>query len=516
MNKHAHNLLVQIHLFVCKYQEECDLLVALYDGTEMKAITESYVVKWGRQGLARDLEHFDNNRVLFTDLSSADLNRKSVFLVCFAIRVGAMDIKDHDSKRSSVSNSVLTALPGKRNSQSSLNSVGVETLLRRPFGVAAIDLTPILKKPEDFKNNVDLPFILCDKDNFDGTLRKLTTNLSNMGKMDSKLAVSVELLHGDAKQVRDEYPHLVHGNVPLARKMGFPEVIFPGDVRNDLYLTLVSGEFVKGATKSSDKNIEVTVTVCNEKGELLANVISMGAGVPPLNEYKSVIYYHDDRPKWMETLKVQVPIEEFKSCHLKFMFKHRSSNESKDRNEKPFGLAYVRLMQANGTTLKHEHHQLIVYKIDQKKYDAETAANYLTLPSRSVELVANEKPTATGFVYCAKDHFIIDTNLCSTKLTQDVVLLGLLNWSSNPGDLEESLHAMMDVKSEEVVKFLQDILDALFNILVLNTDPDKFDLLVFKCLVRLIEIVSEIKYQHFQSVLDLYINESFSATLAYE
>lgn len=63
---------------------------------------------------------------------------------------------------------------------------------------------------------------------------------------------------------------------------------------------------------------------------------------------------------------------------------------------------------------------------------------------------------------------------------------------------------------------MQDILDALFNILVLNTDPDKFDLLVFKCLVRLIEIVSEIKYQHFQSVLDLYINDSFSATLAYE
>lgn len=97
-----------------------------------------------------------------------------------------------------------------------------------------------------------------------------------------------------------------------------------------------------------------------------------------------------------------------------------------------------------------------------------------------------------------------------------MVLLGLLNWSSNPGDLEESLNAMMNVKPEEVVKFLQDILDALFNILVLNTDPDKFDLLVFKCLVRLIEIVSEIKYQHFQSVLDLYINESFSATLAYE
>jgi hypothetical protein len=48
--------------------------------------------------------------------------------------------------------------------------------------------------------------------------------------------------------------------------MGFPEVILPGDVRNDLYLALVSGEFSKGS-KSTDKNVEVTVRVCNEKGQ---------------------------------------------------------------------------------------------------------------------------------------------------------------------------------------------------------------------------------------------------------
>lgn len=48
--------------------------------------------------------------------------------------------------------------------------------------------------------------------------------------------------------------------------MGFPEVILPGDVRNDLYLTLVNGEFTKGS-KKSEKNVEVVVKVCNEKGQ---------------------------------------------------------------------------------------------------------------------------------------------------------------------------------------------------------------------------------------------------------
>lgn len=422
MNKHAHNLLVQIHLFVCKYQEECDLLMTLYDGTAQKAITENYVVKWGRQGLARDLDQFDNNRVLFTDLSSADLNRKSVFLVCYAVRIGAMEMREHDAKRSSVASQMLMGVGGRKSSQTSLNSIGTseQHLLRRPFGVAAVDLTPILKKPDDFKNNVDLPFILCDRETLDSTLRKLVTN-KDLGKLDSKLVVSLELLHGDAKQVREEYPHLVHCNVPFARKMGFPEVIFPGDVRNDLYLTLVCGEFTKGgaASKSSDKNIEVTVTVCNEKGALVPNVIAMGAGVPPLSEYKSVIYYHDDKPRWHETFRIQVPIDDFKHCHLRFMFKHRSSNESKDKNEKPFALSYVKLMQDNGTTLQHTDHRLVVYRLDHKKYDRESSFNYFTLPSQVSELVQTPKPSAVGFSLCAKDFLEINTNLCSTKLTQN-------------------------------------------------------------------------------------------------
>lgn len=101
------------------------------------------------------------------------------------------------------------------------------------------------------------------------------------------------------------------------------------------------------------------------------------------------------------------------------MFKHRSSNEAKDKSEKPFALSYVRLMQDNGTTLQHKCHQLIVYKIDHKKYDKDTQLCYLNLPSRLFELAANPKPSAAGLSVSAKDSFVIESNLCSTKLTQD-------------------------------------------------------------------------------------------------
>ncbi len=41
-----------------------------------------------------------------------------------------------------------------------------------------------------------------------------------------------------------------------------------GDVRNDIYITLLQGEFKRGG-KTSDKNVEVTMCVCNEDGEVL-------------------------------------------------------------------------------------------------------------------------------------------------------------------------------------------------------------------------------------------------------
>ena len=111
-------------------------------------------------------------------------------------------IKDMDSRRSSVANVMLQTTIKKQTHLTNLNQSGTiyTEQMRRPFGVAAIDLTPIIKKPEDFQNNLDLPFIICEKESLDNTLRKLVL-YKDVGKIDSKLAVSVEVLHGDIKQV---------------------------------------------------------------------------------------------------------------------------------------------------------------------------------------------------------------------------------------------------------------------------------------------------------------------------
>ena len=81
----------------------------------------------------------------------------------------------------------------------------------------------------------------------------------------------------------------------------------------------------------------------------IPGVMHLGSGVAAQDEYRSIVYYHEDKPRWSETFKIAIPIDEFYRSHLKFTFKHRSSNESKDRAEKPFAMSYVKLMQVLST-----------------------------------------------------------------------------------------------------------------------------------------------------------------------
>lgn len=50
--------------------------------------------------------------------------------------------------------------------------------------------------------------------------------------------------------------------------MNCSSLLFLGDVRNDIYVTLVQGDFDKGS-KTTAKNVEVTVSVYDEDGKKL-------------------------------------------------------------------------------------------------------------------------------------------------------------------------------------------------------------------------------------------------------
>lgn len=360
--------------------------------------------------------------------------------------------------------------------------------------------------------------------------------------------------------------HLLEQTSYVARRIGFPEVILPEDYRNDLYLTLVSGEFHKQSGKKSERNIEVTVKVIGGGGtgnEPIEGALSVGTESLKTT-YKSVVYYHEDRPRWTETIKVALSVDDFRRSHLRFTFKHRSSNENKDKNEKPFAVAFLPLMKENGTTLTDsEHHDLLVYKVDGRRFsEADTA--YLKFPCSKAELesrfgvdISSEKEvkgffaktnlssgtsaaaaggggssvstpgsggtsttsatsTATNNYNCsAKDTFTVAVVVCSTKLAQDINIFGLLNWREKKADLERILLNTKSLEGGDVVKFLHDALDALFEIWTDEETPTSYDRLVFSALVTILGLLLQPRYMHFQQLLTDYIDRHFSATLIF-
>lgn len=54
--------------------------------------------------------------------------------------------------------------------------------------------------------------------------------------------------------------------------MNCSSLLFLGDVRNDIYVTLLQGDFDKG-NKTTAKNVEVTVSVYDEDGKKLEVVL---------------------------------------------------------------------------------------------------------------------------------------------------------------------------------------------------------------------------------------------------
>ncbi|KAM7162587.1 dedicator of cytokinesis protein 2 isoform 2-T2 [Macrochelys suwanniensis] len=492
----TYSLYVFVRNFVCRIGEDAELFMSLYDPQKHTVISENYLVRWGSKGFPKEIDMLNNLKVVFTDLGNKDLNRDKVYLICQIVRVGRMDLRDSNTKKCTQG-------------------------LRRPFGVAVMDITDTIKgKAEsDEEKQHFIPFhpVVAENDSLHSLLGKVTASKGDSGGQG--LWVTMKMLVGDMSQIRKDYPHLVDRTTVVARKLGFPEIIMPGDIRNDIYVTLSMGDFDK-YNKTTQRNVEVIMCVCDEEGKVIPNAICLGAGDKPVSEYRSVLYYQVKQPRWMETLKVAVPIEDMQRIHLRFMFRHRSSQESKDKGEKNFAMAYVKLMKEDGTTLQDGSHELVVLKGDSKKMEDSSA--YLTLPSARQHVenrgltLSRSASSVGGLSVSARDAFSISTLVCSTKLTQNVGLLGLLKWRMKPELLQENLEKLKIVDGEEVVKFLQDTLDALFNIMMEHSHSDEYDILVFDALIYIIGLIADRKFQHFNTVLEAYIQQHFSATLAYK
>ncbi|XP_074109684.1 dedicator of cytokinesis spg isoform X2 [Cotesia typhae] len=480
------------HLYFCMRDfghsvgEDTEIYFSLWDSRRNEYLSERFLVRISKEGFSNYVEKLHSNCTIFTDLGNADLSR-DLYVIAHVMRCGRMLYSDSNKNKSG----------------------GV--VYRRPHGVGVLSLA---EAAQDHTEELEMTFKVYqgEEKEFHQLHEQIIKNNKCSplpGQPNYGIVVSLRVLHGELSQVRDEHPHLFK-NLCLTRKLGFSDVIMPGDVRNDLYLRLERGEFERGG-KSTGKNIEVTMLVLDAEGKPLEGCLFGAAGMEGSSEYQSLVIYHHNSPYWGETVRLAVPIEKFYGSHIRFEFRHCSTREKSDK--KLFDFAFVRLMEPDGgATIQDGLHELYLYKCEEKsKLDS---LSYLSLPSNARE---SNNQSVTGFTRSSKEAVFIKTLLCSTKLTQNVDLLSLLQWKAHPEKISEALGRVLRLDGEELVKFLQDILDALFA--MFHTEDGNSTAhsgLVFQVLVSIFSHLEDSKFQHFKPVIDAYISGHFAAALVYK
>ncbi|XP_053657758.1 dedicator of cytokinesis protein 3 [Anopheles marshallii] len=497
---HTHHLYFCMRDFGHRIGDDAEIYFYLYDGNtnRMRALSERFLVRIARDGFSTYVET-SHNCTIFTDLGSSDLNQ-DLYLIANVMRVGKMLHSESVKKGDKLTTTTHA--------------------YRRPYGVGVLPLSEIVQfdySVESEEKEFSFKIFQCEEKDYhqlhELIIKKASgkfqpINASTQGHYG--LVVSMKLLHGEISQAKLEQPILFQGTA-ITKKIGFPDVIMPGDVRNDLFLTLERGEFERVGI-STAKNIEITALVLDENGRVVQECIAIASGSPLQAYYKSMVLYHNNSPAWNETIRMFVPIDKFSKAHVRFEFRSCSTRDKSD--PKLFGFSFARLMETGGATIADGAHELYVYKCeDPLKVQPNV---YLRLPCSAGDRQAlGDSPSS--YHRSSKEAFYVRTILCSTKLTQNGDLLSLLQWRNRPEGIQDSLQRVLRLHNEELIKFLQDVLDALFALFSTddgNSTPHSG--LVFHVLVNIFSLMQSSKFQHFKPVMDAYIRNHFAAPLVYQ
>lgn len=326
---------------ICQPGELTELHFSLYSAIDRKFLTEQFVVILNYNGMPKDETQIGKIQTLFVDLSSHDMV-DDLYIVCQVIRLGGMKFndsnKDHFGSLGSHTSQLFHS--NKHVPQPYLNKPMTAQMCRRPFGCAILKLNASVLQ----QNNADLETIEHDMHIYTALSESNYTTLhediifNNIKEFTKNpraetLRVSVRTYFGYLESVLKTNAGLLQG-VPHTLRLGFADVVFPDDSRNDLYVKLELGDL---AQFGRSRNIQVTMCVRdNKSGEVIKNAISMGAGTKPISYWESMVMYHEQRPKWGETIKVHMEdVQQWERSHIFITIKHRSSSFNGSSNGAP-------------------------------------------------------------------------------------------------------------------------------------------------------------------------------------
>lgn len=311
-----------------------------------------------------------------------------------------------------------------------------------------------------------------------------------------RLQVSLKIfMCPDVDELIKATPTLLSG-ITKTSKMGFSGA--PTKPRSDVYITLneafiprhaLLSRSTAGATPLSTNiscaNLELTLEVRKPTGERIERCIYPSSNGEAQSSWISTASERGEG--WNQTIRLSVPPNDIPGCHLLMILA--------DIPGQTFGICYLPLWDQQAF-IRDGHHSLLLYKYDETtshtRPSSSKGGGYLGLKwnSRGKDDVSKDE-AVTGPIATLR----LQTYLCSTKFSQDKVLLRLLRWKEVPdSELQEIINRLVFVPEIEIVKLLNEVLDAIFGILVDYAGNDEYEDLIFNALVTVLGITHDRRF----------------------
>ncbi|KAK9798846.1 putative SH3 domain-containing protein [Seiridium cardinale] len=412
--------------------------------------------------------------------------------------------------------------PGSRNGSGSgeANQV-VHMTADRMVGMGVLKLNQIMKQPEESEHVMTVwspsAKFASEKqehgDDWDDLINHLLDSKSGQyekSRRAERLQMHLKVFDSsDADALIKSTPTLLAG-ITKTNKMGFSGA--PTRARSDIYVTLdqsllsrqnLISRFGGSATSISSNilggNLMLTLEVRRQSGEKIENCIFPSSNSEGLTTWKSFAVERGE--PWNQTLRLALQPPDVLSAHLLMTLS--------DLPNAPFAVSYIPLWDQQAF-IKDGSHTLLLYKLDEFTQTPQAGPSgrggYLSLPWST----RSEPSDVTGPLAALR----IQTYLCSTRFSQDRIVLGLLRWKEQPKEeIPHLLRQLIFVPEIEVVKLLSDVLDALFGILVEYQNNDEYEDLVFMALVRVLGIVHDRRF-NLVPLVDQYAENKFNYPFA--
>eukprot|EP01113_Clastostelium_recurvatum_P048136 TRINITY_DN869_c0_g1_i1.p1 TRINITY_DN869_c0_g1~~TRINITY_DN869_c0_g1_i1.p1 ORF type:complete len:2087 (-),score=649.48 TRINITY_DN869_c0_g1_i1:81-5777(-) len=498
-------LLMDMKILMCSVGEDSELFFSLYHYSALESgnsgqgqtISEEFVVELTAQGMPHDISKIGNIRTLFADIPVGML--PDLYVVVRVLRKGKMKFDAASTGSAAAAQAAASSYGAKKG-----------TSYRRPFAVAVQGL-PHPNDPSFVYNKemeYTIPIYASSQESNFSSLHEIILKGGSVQEVPRAkgVCVGVTYLPGDVAYVMSAAPDLKQ--YPITNRMSFPEVMVPGISRNDLYVTLESGDFLQDRKRNS-KNIEACIKLRLDTGEQLSECLLAGSGKAWSNELRSFVVYHTNSPRWHETFMIRLVPSLFARAHLYVTFRHCSTKDGKD---KPwFAFAFLPIATVEGTAVENRTYALHTFKLE--KGQGTDVDPSLYLPLRNV----SDAPASSKLSMRKGEVIKMRTSLLSTVVPHNATLLGLLMWQKHKEpDLAEILRKSVYLELQDITRFARDTFDSLFQIL--ESRREGLTLLVFDALLHYISLYIDDKRSVVKNkeIVEMYIREYFTSPMAHQ